>query len=337
MTRRRPPLPGPGEPQSIRLTRRGFLGTAGASAAAAVVGAGCTSDDLDGGVSGPGSSSSSTPADRARQHFSPKEAELVEAITARILPGTPDDPGAREAEVVVYIDSLLGSGGWGNEPIYRNGPFVTADEIAAERAESEGEEDEEEADGGSPDHGTTSFGVTRRPVGAFDRYGEQALATPPEIYRMALPQVDAHARARFGDGFTALSEEQQDLVLIDLEEGEAPAFTDLDSRDFFVLIRQHTIEGMFSDPMYGGNRDMVGWELIGWPGAQRAYSAEEMVTTIRPRPPQPMAHLPGGVHGQAGDRHGATERPRGRGPVLPRSGGAGSTTTAAERPGGGGQ
>ena len=127
------------------------------------------------------------------------------------------------------------------------------------------------------------------------------------------------AADRFGTGFLSLGDDDQDQVLVDLEEGEAPPFIEVDSRDFFVLLRQHTIEGMFSDPMYGGNRGMVGWELIGWPGAQRAYSPAELTTEDAPRPPQAMSHLPGLQRNGPSGRD-ATDRPIGRGPVLPRSG-----------------
>src|SRR5690606_24496418 len=126
---------------------------------------------------------------------------------------------------------------------------------------------------------TTSYGVTRRPHGTFDRYGEQSMLAPPEVYRMALPALDAHARARFGVGFLEATEDRQDEVLADLEEDRAPTFGPAPSgRDFFALLRQHTIEGMFSDPIYGGNRDLVGWRLVGFPGAQRAYSEAELRT-----------------------------------------------------------
>jgi gluconate 2-dehydrogenase gamma chain len=46
--------------------------------------------------------------------------------------------------------------------------------------------------------------------------------------------------------------------------------------EFFAAVRQHTIEGTFCDPAYGGNRGAVGWRLLGFPGAQWGYSAEQM-------------------------------------------------------------
>jgi hypothetical protein len=43
------------------------------------------------------------------------------------------------------------------------------------------------------------------------------------------------------------------------------------AKAFFELLLQNTPEGFFSDPIYGGNRDMVGWKLIGFPGARYDY------------------------------------------------------------------
>ena len=50
-----------------------------------------------------------------------------------------------------------------------------------------------------------------------------------------------------------------------LEKGkiELPS---LSSKLFFDLLWRNTEEGFFADPMYGGNRDKVGWKLIGFPG-----------------------------------------------------------------------
>jgi gluconate 2-dehydrogenase gamma chain len=76
--------------------------------------------------------------------------------------------------------------------------------------------------------------------------GYQGKATPREIYREALTNLK---------GFDRLDPERQDDALRQIE-----------STYFFSLLRQHTIEGMFCDPMHGGNVDMVGWQLVGFPG-----------------------------------------------------------------------
>ncbi len=69
-------------------------------------------------------------------------------------------------------------------------------------------------------------------------------------------------------------------------------FEQIAAGSFFTILRRHTAEGMFSDPAYGGNRDMAGWKLIGYPGAQRAYTEHDILTeTDTPRPPQSLAQL----------------------------------------------
>jgi gluconate 2-dehydrogenase gamma chain len=76
--------------------------------------------------------------------------------------------------------------------------------------------------------------------------GYQGKATPREIYREGLKNLK---------GFDQLTLEEQDARLRQIEPSR-----------FFSLIRQHTIEGMFSDPIHGGNVDLIGWQLIGFPG-----------------------------------------------------------------------
>jgi gluconate 2-dehydrogenase gamma chain len=77
-------------------------------------------------------------------------------------------------------------------------------------------------------------------------FGYQGKATPQQIYRQGLKDLV---------GFDRLEPAALDQKLKSIE-------TTL----FFSLLRQNTIEGMFSDPMHGGNADMVGWQLIGFPG-----------------------------------------------------------------------
>jgi len=76
--------------------------------------------------------------------------------------------------------------------------------------------------------------------------GYQGKATPRQIYRQGLKDLK---------GFNQLKAAEQDQSLRQIE-------TTL----FFSLLRRNTIEGMFSDPIHGGNVDMVGWQMIGFPG-----------------------------------------------------------------------
>jgi gluconate 2-dehydrogenase gamma chain len=108
------------------------------------------------------------------------------------------------------------------------------------------------------------------------------------IYRIGLQRLNDCCRAGYGRSFPDLSNTEQDETLLALESaGDASvspvvaAMLAADSREsilprFFAIVREHTIQGMFCDPLYGGNRDFVGWRLIGFPGAQWGYTAEQM-------------------------------------------------------------
>jgi gluconate 2-dehydrogenase gamma chain len=84
--------------------------------------------------------------------------------------------------------------------------------------------------------------------------GYQDAATPRDIYREGLKPLA---------GFHRRDAAEQDKIL-----------TGIENTIFFSLLRTHTIEGMFCDPMHGGNRDMIGWQLIGFPGPRMSYFEE---------------------------------------------------------------
>jgi gluconate 2-dehydrogenase gamma chain len=217
----------------------------------------------------------SLPDPGRRRVFTMQEARTVEALTARILPGTPDDPGAREAGVVTYIDTLLAVNEGFAEPTYRQPPYAQVYEGAAPPANSQEE----------------SYQVVYVPADLIDRYGFQAILTPREVYRIGLEAVDRYATAQFGHDFIELSEEQQDTIIGDMAAGSATGFRQVSAEQFFLVLRRHTAEGMFSDPTYGGNRDLAGWRLIGFPGAQRAWTPQEIQTEGVRREPQDQAGL----------------------------------------------
>jgi len=99
-----------------------------------------------------------------------------------------------------------------------------------------------------------------------------------EFYRYGLTQLDAHCRKTYKNPFVQLSAAQQDEVLTALEEGKATGFSWPTAQVFFNTLRTHTMEGMFADPLYGGNKDFAGWRLVGFPGAQMFYSPTEMAS-----------------------------------------------------------
>jgi gluconate 2-dehydrogenase gamma chain len=98
--------------------------------------------------------------------------------------------------------------------------------------------------------------------------GYQGKATPREVYRDGIESL--------GADFAALAPQAQDARLRAIETSY-----------FFGLLRQHTLEGMFCDPMHGGNADLIGWQLIGYPGPYMSWAPhidQHYGKEFRPRP-----------------------------------------------------
>jgi gluconate 2-dehydrogenase gamma chain len=103
-----------------------------------------------------------------------------------------------------------------------------------------------------------------------------AYADQQDFYRRGLASLDAYCRSAHKQSFTQLGAAQQDEVIKALEEGKATGFTWPSAQAFFNTLRVHTIEGMFADPVYGGNKDFAGWRLVGFPGAQPQFTPADM-------------------------------------------------------------
>jgi gluconate 2-dehydrogenase gamma chain len=163
--------------------------------------------------------------------FSPEEASFIDAAVSRLIPNDELGPGAKEAGVTTFLDRQL-AGDFGNaDRWYMLGPWQKGDKSQ----------------------------------------GYQSRLTPAQLYRAAIKEIDAHCREKFsGKAFAELSGDQQDDVLKGLEKGDIK-LQGADAAAFFTAFLQNTIEGFFSDPIYGGNRDMAGWKLIGFPGARYDY------------------------------------------------------------------
>lgn len=102
-------------------------------------------------------------------------------------------------------------------------------------------------------YGTDAYRYTKPPfVKSLPGHGYQGRDNPQETYRQGI--------AELGSDFVALNGTQQDERLAAIEKAH-----------FFQLLRQHTIEGMFCDPMHGGNAGLIGWQLLGYPGPQMSY------------------------------------------------------------------
>jgi gluconate 2-dehydrogenase gamma chain len=103
-----------------------------------------------------------------------------------------------------------------------------------------------------------------------------AYADQQDFYRRGLAALNGYCRATYDAPFVQLDSAKQDAVITALEGGKASGFTWPSAQAFFNSVRMHTMEGMFADPIYGGNKDFAGWILVGFPGAQPLFSPADM-------------------------------------------------------------
>lgn len=119
-------------------------------------------------------------------------------------------------------------------------------------------------------YGRDRYRYTQPPFeDAPPEFGYQGPATPRETYRQGLKNLT---------GFHLLSAEEQDAALHRIE-----------STHFFHLLRRNTIEGLFSDPLHGGNAGMLGWQLLGFPGPRMNNAADIEMHYGEPFRPKPAS------------------------------------------------
>ena len=182
----------------------------------------------------------------AHRFFTPHQAAVVEAATARIAPGPDDDPhekghpGAREADVTGYIDTTLAALQDDPEMIFAGGPW-------------------------SNRH--TSGPDLMARFAALDPVAKIAwtkrLTSWRSQYQAGIKALDKLA----GGDFTKATKQKQDKILATQSVST-----------FTSLLFEHTIEGLYGAPEYGGNRGQSGWKEIGFPGdiQPRGYTADEV-------------------------------------------------------------
>jgi gluconate 2-dehydrogenase gamma chain len=165
------------------------------------------------------------------QYLTEPERDFIDAAISRLIPNDDLGPGAKEAGVAVFIDRQLAGPYGEGAHWYMQGPWKKGEKTQ----------------------------------------GYQSRLSPAELYRAAIKAIDSHCKDKFsGKTFAQLSAEQQDKLLKGLEGGDIK-LKGADGKTFFKMFLQNTVEGFFSDPIHGGNRDMVGWKLIGFPGARYDY------------------------------------------------------------------
>jgi gluconate 2-dehydrogenase gamma chain len=122
------------------------------------------------------------------------------------------------------------------------------------------------------------------------------LAGEKTAFIEGLEATDAFARRSQTRPFIELTPEKQDAVLTAMESGSAEGFPN--ARGFFNRARRLTMEGMFGDPYYGGNKNFAGWDLIRYPGPRLATTADDQKMGVQIKPYHHSAY------GAAGENHG---------------------------------
>ena len=120
--------------------------------------------------------------------------------------------------------------------------------------------------------------------------GPQDADGPAEQYRKALAALDQYCKTAKGGAFASVNDADKDAVLGGLENGDAKLIG-VDGQAFFELLVKDAQEGFFADPIYGGNRDMCAWRMIGFPGAR--YDYRDWVNRHNQRYPRPPVSLEG--------------------------------------------
>ena len=173
----------------------------------------------------------------ALMFFYPDEFQTTVAASERIFPADDSGPGAAELNAAIYIDHQLDSQ-WGvNARDYRMGPWYKPESIQ----------------------------------------GDQVRLLRKDLFRLGLKRLDAYSNEKFKKDFVDLEDNEQDDVLADFEKGEAGSISGTSSAEFFKLLQKLTMEGVYADPMYGGNNKMVGWSMRKYPGTRMNY-VEEVVS-----------------------------------------------------------
>ena len=184
--------------------------------------------------------------------FTASEAAVVDAFVDRLIPTDELGPGAKDSGVTIFIDRQLTGPYGGHDWLYMQGPFS---------------------------------------ANPLPTQGLQSPLTPRQQYRLGIAALEAHCAATFNRGFAQLKGEEQDKLIGGLEKGEVqlPNFS---SRMLFNAIYNNTVEGFFADPIYGGNRDMAGWKLVGFPGVR--YDFRDVLE----KPNQPYTLPPVSMQGR---------------------------------------
>jgi gluconate 2-dehydrogenase gamma chain len=241
-------------------SRRTFLKNSGLTVGGLVLGGALGGLLKDKPASGAGTehaahSATATTANfnQALMYLDKTQFDTIEAAAEQIFPKTETGPGAKELLVAYYIDHQL-AGNWGlNTKEYMAAPF--------------------------------------RPSQSVPEMGYQGHLRRQEIFSLGIEALNKESNKRFKDedgkklNFYELEADQQIEILKDFEADKVKVNGAFTASYFFSLLRKATIEGVYADPLYGGNKDMQGWKMKNFPGHQmnmKEAAASEKFVVLEP-------------------------------------------------------
>jgi gluconate 2-dehydrogenase gamma chain len=178
-----------------------------------------------------------------------EEAAFVEALVDHMVPADNLTPKGTDIGLNIFIDRALSSG-WGKgERLYMQGPW--------------------------------KLGVPSQ--------GYQLPLTPAQLYRAGITATNAHCVKTYGKPFDRLDEKQREEVLVGLSTAKITFENGPPVRVFWTTLYQTVMEGMFSDPIYGGNRNKAGWKMIGFPGVIAVHRENVAKYRDKPYPADPVS------------------------------------------------
>ena len=197
----------------------------------------------------PPAAAPTTPEAAGYEFLNLDEAAFIEALVDHMVPADALTPKGTDLGINIYIDRAL-AGAWGKgERLYMQGPWK---------------------------QGTPSQGY-------------QLPLTPAQLYRAGIAATNAHCRKVYGKSFDRIEEAQREEVLLGLSTAKITFDNGLPVRVFWGVLYQTVIEGMFSDPIYGGNRNKAGWALIGFPGVIAVHRDHVEQYRGKPFPNKPVS------------------------------------------------
>ncbi len=163
----------------------------------------------------------------------PTEAAFIEAVADHMYPGDANSPGGVDIGINIFIDRAL-AGSWGKgDRLYTEGPW--------------------------------GKGVPSQ--------GYQLPLTPAQLFRQGIESCNQACQKKYGGmTFDQLTAAQKEEALQDMASGKMVFDNGLPSATFFDALYQCVVQGIFADPIYGGNKNMAGWKLVGFPGVVATHA-----------------------------------------------------------------